>query len=60
MQLARQQVIQAGIVARKGQMEEAKVLLMEAVARGASGRVFWIRAARVASSIEELLWLCIH
>jgi tetratricopeptide (TPR) repeat protein len=53
MQLGRQQVIQAGIIARKGQMEEAKVLLMEAVARGAAWPRVWIRAARVASSIEE-------
>lgn len=53
MQAARQQVIDAGIAARKGQFDEARSLMIEAVARASSWTRVWIRAARVAEDIEE-------
>jgi uncharacterized Ntn-hydrolase superfamily protein len=53
MQLARQQVIHANQMARKGQLEQAKSLLIAAVARASKWPRIWIRAARVAESIEE-------
>jgi uncharacterized Ntn-hydrolase superfamily protein len=53
MQFARQQVIQASLIARKGQMEKARSLLIAAVARASMWPRVWIRAARVTESIEE-------
>jgi uncharacterized Ntn-hydrolase superfamily protein len=53
MQSARQQVIQASLVARKGQLEQARSLLIEAVSRAPTWPRVWIRAARVAERIEE-------
>jgi uncharacterized Ntn-hydrolase superfamily protein len=53
MQSARQQVIQAGLEARAGRLDEAKALLLGAVARGHDWTRVWIRAARVAENIEE-------
>jgi tetratricopeptide (TPR) repeat protein len=55
MQLARQQVIQANILARKGQLEPARSLLSTAVGRASNWPRVWIRAARVAEPIEEPL-----
>jgi len=53
MQSARQQVIRANILAHRGQLEQAKSLLMGAVGRASSWSRIWIRAARVAEDIEE-------
>lgn len=53
MQMARQQVIQANILARKGQFEEAKTALLQGVARGSSWSRIWLRGAKVAIEIEE-------
>jgi uncharacterized Ntn-hydrolase superfamily protein len=53
MQFARQEVIRASQIARKGQLEEAKSLLIGAVARASTWSRIWIRAARVAESVEE-------
>jgi uncharacterized Ntn-hydrolase superfamily protein len=53
MQRARQEVIQAGLAARAGRLDQAKALLTGAVARGHDWTRVWIRAARVAESIEE-------
>jgi len=53
MQFARQQVIQGNQFARKGQLEEARSLLIAAVARASTWPRIWIRAARVAETIEE-------
>ncbi len=53
MQCARQEVIQAGLAARAGRLHQAKALLIGAVARGHDWIRVWIRAARVAESIEE-------
>lgn len=55
MQLARQKVIQANILARKGQVEPARSLLIAAVGRASNWPRVWIRAARVAETIEEPL-----
>lgn len=52
MQSARQQVAQASIAAGKDQFEQARSLLIAAVARTSWPRV-WIQAARVAGNIEE-------
>jgi uncharacterized Ntn-hydrolase superfamily protein len=53
MQSARQQVIEASLVARKGRLEQARSLLIEAVAHAPTWPRVWIRAARVAERIEE-------
>jgi uncharacterized Ntn-hydrolase superfamily protein len=53
MQMARQQVIQANVLARKGRLEEAKATLLQAVARGSSWSRVWLRGAKVAIEIEE-------
>lgn len=53
MQLARQEVVQANILARHGNFAEAKWTLVEAVARGTASQRVWLRAARVAVNIEE-------
>jgi uncharacterized Ntn-hydrolase superfamily protein len=53
MQSARQQVIEAGIAARKGQFEQSRSLMMGAVARSSGWARIWIRAAKVADQIEE-------
>jgi len=53
MQSARQEVIEANAVARKGEFERARTLLIAAVARAAGWPRVWIRAARVAENIEE-------
>jgi uncharacterized Ntn-hydrolase superfamily protein/predicted negative regulator of RcsB-dependent stress response len=52
MQSARQQVVQASFAARKGDFDEARSLLIGAVARAPWPRL-WIRAAKVAEDIEE-------
>lgn len=52
MQSARQQVVEARLLARKGQFEQAQSLLIQAVARVQWPRM-WIQAARVAEEIEE-------
>lgn len=53
MQLARQQVIQANALAHNGQLEPARFLLIAAVGRAYNWPRVWIRAARVAETIEE-------
>ena len=53
MQSARQQVIEAGIAARKGQFEQSRTLMISAVARASGWARVWIRAAKVAEQIEE-------
>ena len=53
MQSARQQVIEAGIAARKGQFEQSRALMISAVARAWGWARVWIRAAKVAEQIEE-------
>jgi hypothetical protein len=53
MQSARQQVIQASLAARAGHLDQARVLLIGAIARGHDWTRVWIRAARVAENIEE-------
>lgn len=53
MLMARQEVIQANILARRGQLEEARSLLIGAVARASNWSRIWIRGARVAENIEE-------
>lgn len=53
MQMARQEVVQANILARQGKIAEAKSTLVAAVARGATWQRVWLRAAHVALSIEE-------
>ena len=53
MQSARQQVVQANIAGRKGQLELARSLLIEAVGRAPDWPRLWIRAAKVAEDIEE-------
>jgi uncharacterized Ntn-hydrolase superfamily protein len=55
MLLARQQVIQANILARKGQLEPARSLLIAAVGRASNWPRIWIRAARVAEAIGDPL-----
>jgi tetratricopeptide (TPR) repeat protein len=53
MQMAREQVIRADILARRGQFEQSKAILLQAVARGSSWSRVWLRGARVAIEIEE-------
>ena len=53
MQMARQQVVEAGMLAQKGQLDEAKALLIAAVARGSAWSRVWLRGAKVAVAIEE-------
>jgi uncharacterized Ntn-hydrolase superfamily protein len=53
MNSARQQVIDAGVAARKGEFEHARALLIAAVARAHEWPRVSIRAARVAENIEE-------
>ena len=53
MQSARQQVIQASLAARAGHLDQARALLIGAIARGHDWTRVWIRAARVAENIEE-------
>lgn len=53
MQAARQQMIQANILARRGQLEQARSLLIGAVGRASNWSRIWIRAARVAEEMEE-------
>jgi len=53
MQSARQQVIQASLAARAGRLDQARALLIGAIARGHDWTRVWIRAARVAENIEE-------
>jgi uncharacterized Ntn-hydrolase superfamily protein len=53
MQMARQEVVQANILARQGHFAEAQSTLVAAVARGAAWQRVWLRAAHVALSIEE-------
>jgi uncharacterized Ntn-hydrolase superfamily protein len=53
MQMGRQQVIQANVLVRKGQFEEAKAALLQAVARGSGWSRVWLRGAKVAIEIEE-------
>jgi lipopolysaccharide biosynthesis regulator YciM len=53
MQRARQEVIDANAAARKGEFDRARALLIAAVARASGWPRVWIRAARVAESIEE-------
>jgi len=53
MQSARQEVIDASVIARKGDFAGAKVLLIAAVARSHNWSRVSIRAARVAENIEE-------
>jgi uncharacterized Ntn-hydrolase superfamily protein len=53
MQSARQQVIQASLAARAGRMDQARALLIGAIARGHDWTRVWIRGARVAENIEE-------
>jgi len=53
MQSARQEVIDANTAARKGEFDRARTLLIAAVARASGWPRVWIRAARVAESIEE-------
>ncbi len=53
MQSARQQVIQASLAARAGRLDQARALLIGAVARGHDWTRVWIRGARVAENIEE-------
>jgi uncharacterized Ntn-hydrolase superfamily protein len=53
MQSARQQVIQASLAARAGRLDQARVLLIGAIARGHDWTRVWIRGARVAENIEE-------
>jgi uncharacterized Ntn-hydrolase superfamily protein len=53
MHSARQQVIQAGIAAHKGEFEQARSLMIAAVALAPAWPRVWIRAAKVAENIEE-------
>jgi uncharacterized Ntn-hydrolase superfamily protein len=53
MQSARQEVIDANTAARKGEFARARTLLIAAVAQASGWPRVWIRAARVAESIEE-------
>jgi uncharacterized Ntn-hydrolase superfamily protein len=53
MQFARQQVVQANIAARKDNLDQARFLMMAAVARASAWPRIWIQAARVAENIEE-------
>jgi uncharacterized Ntn-hydrolase superfamily protein len=53
IQTARQLIIQARIAAGKGQLKEAKTLLIAGVARAPMWPRTWVQAARVAGSIEE-------
>jgi uncharacterized Ntn-hydrolase superfamily protein len=53
MQSARQQVIQASLAARAGRLDQARALLIGAIARGHDWTRVWIRGARVAEYIEE-------
>ncbi|HKV40251.1 MAG TPA: DUF1028 domain-containing protein [Blastocatellia bacterium] len=53
MRSARQQVAQARRVAANGRLEQARGLLIAAVARGWNWSRIWIQAARVAADIEE-------
>jgi uncharacterized Ntn-hydrolase superfamily protein len=53
MHSARQAVIDANAAARKGEFDKARALLIAAVARASGWPRVWIRAARVAESIEE-------
>jgi tetratricopeptide (TPR) repeat protein len=53
MQFARQQVVQANIAARKDNLDQARSLLIAAVARASAWPRIWIQAARVAENIEE-------
>ena len=53
MQMARQEVVRANIFAQHGNFADAKSTLVAAVARGAMWQRVWLRAARVARSIEE-------
>jgi thioredoxin-like negative regulator of GroEL len=53
MQMARQEVVQAKILAGQGNFAEAKSTLVAAVARGATWQRVWLDAAHVALSMEE-------
>jgi hypothetical protein len=53
MQSARQEVIDADAAARKGEFDRARTRVIAAVARASGWPRAWIRAARVAESIEE-------
>ncbi len=53
MQCAHQQVVEAGIAARKGQFEQSRSLMMGAVAKSSGWARVWIRAAKVAEQIEQ-------
>lgn len=53
MQMARQQVSAARQAAQKGQLHEARALLIGAVARAPMWPRVWIQAARVAANIDE-------
>jgi uncharacterized Ntn-hydrolase superfamily protein len=53
MQMARQEVVQAKILAGRGNFAEAKSTLVAAVARGATWQRVWLDAAHVALSMEE-------
>ena len=53
MQSARQQVIQASLAARAGRLDQARALLIGAIARGHDWTRVWMRGARVAENIEE-------
>jgi len=53
MHSAWQEVIDANAAARKGEFDRARALLIAAVARAPGWPRLWIRAARVAESIEE-------
>ena len=54
MQMARQQVIAARKAAKQGRPNEAKALLMQAVARGSAWPRVWLQAAEVAADIQEV------
>lgn len=53
MESARQQVGQARRAARDGHLDQAKALLIRAVARASMWPRVWLQAARVAADIEE-------
>jgi len=53
MQAARQQVIGAGIAARRGQFDQSRSMLISGVALAPTWPRVWIRAAQIAIRIEE-------
>jgi hypothetical protein len=53
LQLARQQIGQARRAAKEGHLDEAKTLLMGAVAGASTWSRIWLQAAQVAQNIEE-------